>query len=63
MKGDLREFCQENIDQLVDSGLMNASAVQGLWKDFLDAKGNVSWSRVWPIIVLSQWMKLNEIEA
>jgi asparagine synthase (glutamine-hydrolysing) len=63
MKGDLREFCQENIEQLIDSGLMNSSAVQNLWSDFLDGKANVSWSRVWPIVVLSQWMKLNKIEA
>jgi asparagine synthase (glutamine-hydrolysing) len=38
-------------------GLLDAGAVQQVWKDFL--RGSVSWSRPWSLYVLQRWCELH----
>ena len=39
------------------NGLFQVSAMAALWQDF--EAGRVTWSRVWSLYVLGEWVKLN----
>jgi asparagine synthase (glutamine-hydrolysing) len=43
--------------------MLNASAVDKLWRQFLNGNKRVTWSRVWPLVVLGDWIKVNEING
>lgn len=60
---DLRSFCQEHIDHLTKYDLFDAKILQSEWKLFLNSKGQkVSWVKIWQLVVLSNWLKKNQIE-
>ncbi len=63
MKNDLSEFCQEGLNYLCDMNCMSSSGIQNLWNRFKVGDKSITWSRVWPLVVLGQWLKINEIEA
>jgi len=63
MRGEMRIFCEARLSDLKSTGLFKAQALDSLWQKFLRKDPSVSWSRVWPLIVLSDWMHQNEIEA
>ncbi|MEO9533042.1 MAG: asparagine synthase (glutamine-hydrolyzing) [Crocinitomicaceae bacterium] len=63
MKNELREFCEERIETVKNLKLLNANAVDSLWKQFLNGNKRVTWSRVWPLVVLGDWIKANEING
>lgn len=63
MKNDLSEFCQEGLNYLCDTNCMSSSGIQNLWNRFKAGDKSITWSRVWPLVVLGQWLKINEIEA
>ena len=60
---DLRDFCNEYIQNLSNYDLFNLKTVQSEWQLFLSSKGTkVSWVKIWQIVVLSHWLKTNNIE-
>ena len=61
MKSELREFCGERIQRLAGRELFNGAAVAGCWKDFLDGKQTMTWSRVWTLVVLEHWLERNGV--
>jgi len=63
MKNELREFCQENILTLKSRSYINAKSLDDLWNRFLNNDPRVSWSRLWYLIVLENWIKENGVEA
>lgn len=63
MKKELHSFCEARLDVMGQSGVLNHVAVQQLWKNFLHDDPYVSWSRVWPLVVLGDWMQRNSITA
>jgi len=44
------------------TGYFDAAAIDNLWSKFLKGDPTVTWSRVWPLITLADWMKNNHIE-
>ncbi len=62
MKGDLKDFCAENMEALSKREAFNEREVLQLWKDFLHGKPGITWSRIWPLVVLNYWMNKNNIE-
>jgi asparagine synthase (glutamine-hydrolysing) len=60
MKEDLREFCQQRLTELGNSEHFNAKNLQALWNRFLKGDRRVTWSRIWPLVVLSNWLKEND---
>lgn len=63
MKNELHDFCTERLSYLSEIGVLEKSGVNGLWQQFLASDPKVSWSRIWPLVVLSDWIKTNHIEA
>lgn len=63
MRGALRKFCEDRLspERVEQQGIMRAEEVQKLWKDFLERRSNVSWSRLWVLVVLEDWLERNRI--
>jgi asparagine synthase (glutamine-hydrolysing) len=59
MRGDLRDFCAQQLVSLGQRPLFVAKTIQRLWQDFLLGKKTVSWSRVWTLVVLGYWLDKN----
>jgi len=63
MRGPLRSFCEQRLGDrgLAGRGLMNPSQIQRMWRSFLDGGRDVSWSRLWTLVVLDAWLAQNEL--
>jgi len=65
MRGALRKYCEERLsDRRIGSrGLFRPDRVQALWEDFLVGRRTTSWSRLWILVVLEEWLERNGIEC
>ncbi len=61
LKNELRSFCEKNINEFSEYSFCNATEVKKLWQRFLNNDASVSWSRIWHLIVLNNWIKENNI--
>lgn len=60
MRHELKEFCQTRISafaQRIDAPQLNTE-----WEQFVMGRGQWSWSRLWSIVALEDWMLRNKIE-
>ena len=62
MKKDLKQFCDEQIESLSSREWINENGLKTYYYKFQKGDKRVTWSRVWPLIVLENWLKENEIE-
>lgn len=62
MKNELKTFCERKMVSLSQRNLFNEQGVMKLWSDFLDDHPRITWSRVWYLVVLENWLQENEIE-
>ena len=62
LKHELRDFAEERLRNLGNTEYFDAAAINALWAKFLKGDPTVTWSRVWPLITLADWMKNNHIE-
>lgn len=63
LKNDLKEFCEINIKEFSERGFVNKDSVLIIWQRFLNNDPKISWSRVWHLIVLNNWIKENGIKC
>jgi asparagine synthase (glutamine-hydrolysing) len=61
MKGDLKDFCTQRLNALKRIDLFQPNQLDKLWNQFLSANKRVTWSRIWPLVVLGDWIETNEI--
>lgn len=61
MKNELKSFCEKNMLEFAAYGFCQREAVEGLWQRFLNNDSRVTWSRVWHLVVLNNWIKENEL--
>ena len=61
MKNELKSFCEQNINSLSKRDFVNGDAILNLWQQFLKDDARVSWSRVWHLIVLENWLNKNNV--
>jgi asparagine synthase (glutamine-hydrolysing) len=61
MKEELRDLCIEHLNYLGDSAILSKSEILSLWNRFLEGDARISWSRIWHLVVLGNWMKKNGI--
>jgi asparagine synthase (glutamine-hydrolysing) len=59
MRGELRAFCTERLGTrgLGARGIFRQEALGLLWQSFVDGRRDVSWSRVWHLVVLEDWLQ------
>ena len=63
MQSDLKEFCEERLEVLYNVDQIDSTYLESMWQSFLKSDQSFTWSRIWPFIVLGDWIKMNEIEA
>jgi asparagine synthase (glutamine-hydrolysing) len=57
LKGELHTYADERIRSIAERELFNEKGVINLWKSFLNGDRSVTFSRVWPLVVLEEWMR------
>jgi len=62
LKYELKAFAEERLHYLGNTQYFDSAAIDALWTKFLKGDNTVTWSRVWPLITLADWMKNNHIE-
>jgi asparagine synthase (glutamine-hydrolysing) len=61
LRNELKSFCEENIHEFVQRDLGSKKNITELWQKYLKGDPTVTWSRVWHIVVLNNWLKQNNI--
>jgi asparagine synthase (glutamine-hydrolysing) len=58
IRGELRTFCAARLGphHLGARGIFRPDGLRQLWQAFLDGRPEVSWSRVWLLVVLEEWL-------
>ena len=62
MQNEMKLFCEQKMVSLSKRKLFNEHGVMKLWKDFLSDNPKVTWSRIWYLVVLENWLQENNIE-
>ncbi|MCH2197509.1 MAG: asparagine synthase (glutamine-hydrolyzing) [Flavobacteriales bacterium] len=62
MKGTLRSFCEEKLQRLGEREYFNARGVDQTWQSFLNGSKLITWSRIWHLVVLENWLQEHGIE-
>jgi asparagine synthase (glutamine-hydrolysing) len=62
MKNELRTFCYSSLERFGKRAEIHPSGLMELWSKFEKGSPEVSWSRIWPIIVLENWIEQNDID-
>ncbi len=57
LKNELHAFVDERLASLAKRDFFNEAAVMNLWKQFKNGDPSVTYSRIWPLVVLEEWMK------
>jgi asparagine synthase (glutamine-hydrolysing) len=65
LRGELRPYCEARLapDRIAARGLFRPAQVTRLWQRFLARRADVSWSRLWVLVVLEEWLERNQIEV
>ena len=61
MKNELKSFCEERLNELKKIPYFRDNGLDRYWKQFLNNNKRVTWSRIWPLVVLGDWIKHNGI--
>lgn len=62
MKKELKSFCEEKMIALSKRSLFNEQEVRQMWLNFLSDYPATTWSRIWHLVVLENWLQENNIE-
>ncbi len=60
MQNELKSFCEEQLHALKQVEVLQHDEVIALWRRFLAGDKRISWSRIWPMVVLGHWVKQND---
>lgn len=63
MKNELKGFCEDGLDKLKEIESIDSGELDKLWQRFLQGDNRLTWSRLWPMVVLGNWIKNNGIEG
>ena len=65
MREKLKTFCEERLspERTAGRGLFRSEEVQKLWQSFLAQGKDVSWSRLWILVVLEEWLEKNGVHC
>ena len=62
LKNELKSFCENRIESLSNRKIFNKQEILNLWKAFLNDDSRITWSRIWYLVVLEDWLLENKIE-
>lgn len=61
LKNELKDYCSEGLNYLKEMNLFNERGIDDIWVSFLQGNKKITWSRVWTLVVLGQWLKKHQI--
>jgi len=61
MKNELRSFCEEQLQSVASISHFREGAIDELWQRFLKDDPRISWSRIWPLVVLGHWTRQHDV--
>lgn len=64
MRGEMRGYCEKRLgpERIGSRGIFRPEAVTHLWQRFLERRPDVSWSRLWVLVALEEWLEQNQVE-
>jgi asparagine synthase (glutamine-hydrolysing) len=62
MRNELYSFCEQRMTSLSKRKQFNEKGVTSLWNSFRNEDPRVTWSRIWHLVVLENWLQENRIE-
>jgi asparagine synthase (glutamine-hydrolysing) len=62
LKNELYTFCDERINNLANRDLFEKDQVLNIWKGFLKQDPQVTWAKVWYLVVLENWLEEQGVE-
>ncbi|MES2838123.1 MAG: asparagine synthase (glutamine-hydrolyzing) [Bacteroidota bacterium] len=62
MTNELKSFCEERIISLAKREYFNEKNLLDFWNQFLQNHPSVTWSRIWYLVVLENWLQQHEVE-
>ena len=63
MKTELKSFCEERLNELQKIDYFREGRIEVYWQRFLKNDKRVTWSRIWPLVALGDWIKQNGIHG
>jgi asparagine synthase (glutamine-hydrolysing) len=57
MRKELKSFCETQLQELKARSPLNGKYIDTLWTRFLNDDPQISWSRIWHLVVLGHWLK------
>ncbi len=63
MRAELRDWCGDHMLKLSQRAPFHRAEVQKRWDLFLSGHPSVTWSRIWYLCVLENWLSRNGVEA
>jgi asparagine synthase (glutamine-hydrolysing) len=60
MRHELKDFCSTRIRGLAERGLVNSDMLLDRWSRFERGSGDVRWSELWHLVVLTEWLENNK---
>lgn len=61
MKEELKDFCVERLEEVKNISIVRSTQIDHIWNKFLNGNKRYTWSRIWPLVVLGDWMKTNKV--
>ncbi|MCE3260616.1 MAG: asparagine synthase, glutamine-hydrolyzing, partial [Bacteroidetes bacterium] len=61
LKNELKTFCEKNLFELAGMDFCNGAEIKDLWGRYLNNDPTVSWSRIWHLVILNNWLKQNKV--
>lgn len=61
LKNEMKEFAEHHIEQLGKRNQFNEPEIKLLWQKFLNDDSSVTWSRIWYLLVLNNWLEQNNL--
>jgi asparagine synthase (glutamine-hydrolysing) len=60
MRNELKPFCESHLQALKQVESIHHNEVMILWNRFIAGDKRITWSRIWPLVVLGHWVKQND---
>ena len=62
MRNELKDFNISQLDYLKKINLLNNKEIDSIHNKFQSNSPKISWSKIWSLVVLSNWLNQNKIE-
>lgn len=60
MRNELKDFCQDRLENLAEREIFISDKLLKKWDDFQKGTNGVLWSHMWHLVVLTEWLENNK---